>query len=111
MTNPVSNDKIPTPYPSRGQAGDKPSATRTSAEGNGQRPDSAIGGAELERASARYAQGLDPGLDGEARIATAEQARVQAARLREAMAAAPQAALRAHGAVKQTSVESVLRFP
>lgn len=108
MTNPVTNDKFSSPYPATSAGGGKSTATeRSSAGGEAEPTGPNRDSADLERASARFAQRVR----SDSSIDSAEQAREKVAHLRELIAAAPQEALQAHGWVGKTSAESVLRFP
>ena len=107
MTNPVSNDKISTAYTASKASGAPSGSKDTSATGKDEPNTATADTADLERASARYAQSLQ----GESSIGSADQAKVRAARLRELIGADPRSALQAHGNITHAKADAALRTP
>jgi hypothetical protein len=108
MTNPVSSDKISTAYTSS-QANSAPSRSKETlaTERKDQPPGHSADTADLERASARYAQSVQ----GESSIGSADQALARAARLRELIGADPKSGLQAHGNITQAKTDAALLAP
>lgn len=108
MTNPVNNDKISTAYTASKAVASQPGAKESlTAERKDEPNTSSVDTADLERASARYAQSVQ----GESSIGSADQARARAARLRELIGVDPRSGLQAHGNVTQAKVDAALLAP
>lgn len=108
MTHPVNSDKISTNYqPSNTEKADPASGRSSEAATNSDRRSAATDTADLERASARYAQSVnDP-----SPLANAEQARARIAQLRDAIQNEPQKVLQAHSGITQAKTDAALSPP